>query len=106
MSDTDTGQAVADGRPGAGATLAASLGEAAQKRPRSRNVSSLKALVPFVRAHWGYAAAAGFFMLFSTAATLTITTAARQVVDKGFTSQSVAVLNQTFLQLGAMALLL
>jgi ATP-binding cassette subfamily B protein len=106
MSDVDAGQAVADGRPGAGATLVASLNEAAQKRPRSRNVSALRALGPFIRAHWGYAAAAGFFMLFSTTATLTITTAARQVVDKGFTSQSVAVLNQTFLQLGAVAVLL
>ncbi|MDB5429705.1 MAG: multidrug/protein/lipid transporter family, ATP-binding and permease protein [Caulobacter sp.] len=106
MSDVNAGEGAVDGRPGAGATLVANLSEAAQKRPKSRNVRTLGRLIPFVRAHWGYAAAALFFLLFSTGATLAITGAAKQVVDRGFTSQSVAALNQTFLQLGAVAVVL
>ncbi|MDP1739366.1 MAG: ABC transporter transmembrane domain-containing protein [Caulobacter sp.] len=86
MSDTTATETVADGRPGAGAALAQSLSEAAARRPKSRDVRNLGHLLPFVRAHWGYAAAAVFFLLFSTSATLGVTGAARLIVDKGFTS--------------------
>jgi ATP-binding cassette subfamily B protein len=97
MTEIPATDPVADGRPGAGAELAASLTEAAARRPRSRNVRTLGRLAPFVRAHWGYAAAAGFFLLFSTAATLGLTGAARLIVDRGFGSGSAAQLNQYFL---------
>ena len=86
MSDTNAADAVADGRPSAGAELAASLNEAAARRPKSRDVKNLRHLLPFIRAHWRHAAAAGFFLLFSTGATLSITQALRLVVDKGFLS--------------------
>jgi len=97
MTDIAASDPVADGRPGAGAELAAGIAEAAAKRPRSRNVRTLGRLLPFVRTHWGYAAAAGFFLLFSTAATLGLTAAARLIVDRGFGSGSAEQLNQTFL---------
>ncbi|MFA7262324.1 MAG: ABC transporter transmembrane domain-containing protein [Caulobacter sp.] len=86
MSDTNAADAVADGRPSAGAELAASLTEAAARRPKSRDVKNLAHLLPFIRAHWGHAAAAGFFLLFSTSATLGVTQAVRLIVDRGFLS--------------------
>ncbi|MGE5502721.1 MAG: ABC transporter transmembrane domain-containing protein [Ignavibacteriales bacterium] len=93
----------ADGRPGAGAELAQSLAEAAQRRPKQRDVRPLGHLVPFIRAHWQYALLATFFLLLSTSATLGITGAARVVVDHGFHGGSPAALNRTFLLLGAVA---
>ena len=97
MTETPATDPVADGRPGAGAALATSMSEAGAKRARSRNVRTLGRLLPFVRAHWGHAAAASFFLLFSTAATLGLTAAARLIVDKGFASGSAAQLDRTFL---------
>jgi ATP-binding cassette subfamily B protein len=97
MTDVSANDPVADGRPGAGAELAAGIAEAAAKRPRSRNVRTLGRLLPFIQAHWGYAAAAGFFLLFSTAATLGLTAAARLIVDKGFGSGTAEDLNRYFL---------
>ncbi|MBI5941976.1 MAG: ATP-binding cassette domain-containing protein [Caulobacterales bacterium] len=86
MSDTTAADAVADGRPSAGAELAQSLTEEAARRPKSRDIKNLRPLWPFIIAHWRHAAAAGFFLLFSTSASLGITQAARLIVDKGFLS--------------------
>jgi ATP-binding cassette subfamily B protein len=94
----------ATGRPGAGAALAQSLSEAAARRPRKRDIRPLSHLIPFVRAHWRDAAAAGFFLILSTSATLGITAAARMVVDSGFAAGSAAALNRTFIVLGAVAI--
>ena len=69
---------------------------AADERPKRRDVRPLGRLLPFLRAHWGDALWATFFLLFSTGATLGLSGAARLVVDKGFTSQSNAQLNHTF----------
>ncbi|HEX6859759.1 MAG TPA: ABC transporter transmembrane domain-containing protein [Caulobacteraceae bacterium] len=93
----------AKGRPGAGAELAASLAEAAQRRPKTRNIRPLGNLLPFLRRHWRDAALATFFLLLSTSATLGITGAARVVVDRGFHEGTSAALNRTFLLLGAVA---
>jgi ATP-binding cassette subfamily B protein len=106
MSDVDAGQAVADGRPGAGAPLVASLAEAPQKRPRSRDIRNLGHLLPFVRAHWGYAAAAFGFLLISTSASLGLTGALRYVIDDGLATGSLARINRTFEMLAAVALIL
>ena len=104
MSDTNAADAVADGRPSAGAELAASLTEAAARRPKSRDVKNLVHLLPFITAHWRHAAAAGFFLLFSTGATLSITQALRLVVDKGFLSADN--LNRYFCLAGLVVLVL
>ncbi|MDP1631423.1 MAG: ABC transporter transmembrane domain-containing protein [Caulobacter sp.] len=104
MSETTAGEARTDGRPGAGAELAQSLTEAAARRPRSRDVRNLGHLLPFIRAHWRHAAAAAFFLLFSTGATLSMTAAARLIVDRGFASMEG--LNRYFLIGAAVVLVL
>ena len=57
MTDTNAADAVADGRPSAGAALAQSLTEEAARRPKSRDIKNLAPLLPFIRAHWRHAAA-------------------------------------------------
>src|SRR3954471_20486803 len=94
------GQANARARPGEGALLAAGLEAEAQQRAGRRDIRPLSHLLPFVRAHWGDAALSLFFLLFSTAASLGLTGAARLLVDKGFASHSPAILGRYFI-LGA-----
>ena len=106
MSTTEIDQAVADGRPGAGAALVSSISEDAAKRPKSRDVRNLATLWPFMKAHWPYAAGAFVFLLVSVSATLGITGAARIVVDQGFLQGGAGQLNAAFLGLGAVALTL
>ena len=105
MTDVSAGEIATDGRPSAGAELVQTLAEAANKRPRRKDVRPLAHLLPFVRRHIGDALAAGFFLLFSVAATLGITAALKGVVDRGFAAGSDGV-NEAFLQLGAVALVL
>ncbi len=95
-----------DGRPGAGAVLKADMASAAASRPKRRDLRPLGRLWPFLAAHWGDAGLAAFFLLFSTAASLGISGAAKLVVDKGFGSQTAEGLNQTFAILLAVAALL
>jgi ATP-binding cassette subfamily B protein len=96
-----------DGRPSEGAQLSADLRQAAQRRPKSKNLGPLGRLSPFIRAHWTDAALAVFFLLISTSATLSMTAAARMVVNTGFArGGSTAAINHYFLILGAVALVL
>ncbi|MBX3481088.1 MAG: ATP-binding cassette domain-containing protein [Caulobacter sp.] len=106
MSNTEVDQATLDGRPGAGAALVTSIHEDAARRPKSRDVRNLVTLFPFIRAHWPYAAGAFFFLIISVSATLGITAAAKAVVDQGFLSGTGGNLNQVFLALGGVALVL
>jgi ATP-binding cassette, subfamily B, bacterial len=87
----------AAGRPSQGATLAADMLKAENRRGRSRDLRPLAALTPFIRAHVGIALAALFFLLLSTSATLGLSVAARLVIDHGFTSETGAALNLYFL---------
>ena len=106
MSDVNGAEtAGVDGRPGAGAVLVQSLAEAAQRRPKSRSIRPLIALWPFVRAHWGYGAAAFFFLLLSTAASLGMTGALKIIIDS-FGTGSAAAVNKTFEIFAAVGLLL
>jgi ATP-binding cassette, subfamily B, bacterial len=86
-----------EGRPSRGAALAADMTKAEDRRARSRDLRPLGALLPFVRAHLGLALAALFFLLLSTSATLSLSVAARLVIDHGFTSETGAALNLYFL---------
>jgi ATP-binding cassette subfamily B protein len=106
MSTTEIDQAVADGRPGAGAALVSSIHEDAARRPKSRDVRNLATLWPFMKVHWPYAAGAFAFLIVSVGATLGITGAARFVVDEGFLQGGAGQLNAAFLALGAVALTL
>jgi ATP-binding cassette subfamily B protein len=97
----------AEGRPSQGALLQADIRQAAQRRGKSRDLKPLGRLWPFIRAHWGTAAAAGCFLLVSTTATLGLTGAARLVVNQGFArGGSTQAINHYFLILGAVAVVL
>ena len=88
----------APGRPSVGAELRQQMHSAAQRRERSRNIRPLTHLAPLIRAHWTDALAALTALLVSTAATLALTSAARLVVDHGFThGGSAQSLNRSFL---------
>ncbi|WGM40496.1 ABC transporter transmembrane domain-containing protein [Caulobacter sp. NIBR1757] len=106
MTDTQSEQAILDGRPGAGAALVTSLREDAAKRGKSRDIRNLGNLLPFMMAHWGFGAGAFFFLIISVGATLGVTGAARAVVDQGFLSGGADQLNWAFIGLGAVALTL
>jgi ATP-binding cassette subfamily B protein len=96
-----------DGRPSEGALLSDNLRQAAQRRARSRNLKPLGRLWPFMRAHWGTAATALVFLLISTAGTLSLTWAARLVVNHGFArGGSTQAINHYFLILGGVAVVL
>jgi ATP-binding cassette subfamily B protein len=106
MTDVNGGEISVEGRPGAGAELVHGMAEAANRRPRRKDIRPLAHLLPFVRAHVGDALAAGFFLLFSTGATLGLTAAFKGVIDKGFASGATADVNSAFIGLGAVALVL
>jgi ATP-binding cassette, subfamily B, bacterial len=74
-------EAVAAGRPSAGQALAQTLDEAAERRPKSRNVRALGHLIPFAAGHRLDAAAASVFLVTAAAASLALTGAARLVID-------------------------
>ncbi len=96
----------AAGRPSRGAALAGDMLKAENRRGRSRDLRPLRTLAPYVAAHKGLAAGALFFLLLSTGATLSLSLAARLVIDHGFTSETGAALNLYFLGgLGVAALL-
>jgi ATP-binding cassette subfamily B protein len=71
-----------------------------------RDLKPLSSLAPLVRAHWGDAAAAFAALLISAASTLALTGALRFVIDKGFGAASRASLDETFLVLAAVAVVL
>jgi ATP-binding cassette subfamily B protein len=98
-----TTTAVAEGRPGAGEALAAQMDAAAHARPRRRDLRPLAALGPCVKAHWADAAASGFCLVVSTAATLGLTLALRLLIDKGVGGRTVASVDAYFLLAAAVA---
>ncbi|PTT06399.1 ABC transporter [Caulobacter sp. HMWF025] len=106
MTDVNGGEISVEGRPGAGAELVQGMAEAAARRPRRKDIRPLAHLLPFVRSHVGDALAAGFFLLFSTGATLGLTAAFKGVIDKGFASGASSAVNGAFMALGAVALVL
>ncbi len=94
------------GRPSRGAALASDMLKAEAQRGKSRDLKPLRTLFPYVGAHTGLAACALGFLLLSTIATLSLSVAARLVIDHGFTSETGAALNLYFLGgLGVAALL-
>jgi len=107
MSDP-TGEASAAGRPSTGQSLAQNLAEAAARRDRSRNISALRRLSPFVADHWGDASLAGLFLLVSSSATLGISAALRLLFDHltgpHAEAAGAAGVDRWFLLLGAVSL--
>jgi ATP-binding cassette subfamily B protein len=98
--------AVAEGRPGAGEVLAAQLDAASARREKRRDLRPLADLAPFIAAHWKDAAAAAFFLLFSSAASLALPLILRLLIDRGIPAHTVAALDHYFLLAAADAALL
>ncbi len=96
-----------EGRPSAGQAMAQTLAESAAKRGKSRNVSALGRLRPFLVAHWGRALASLVFLLLSTSATLGMSGAIRLVVDNlTKAGLDAATVDRRFLVVGGVALTL
>jgi ATP-binding cassette subfamily B protein len=74
-------EAVAAGRPTAGQALAQSIDEAADRRPKSRNIRALGRLIPFAAGHRLDASAAGVFLITAALASLALTGAVKLLVD-------------------------
>ncbi len=73
--------------------------QAAERRPKGRDLKPLRHLLPFIRRHKLEAAVAGVFLVLAAAATLTITGAARLLVDGGFSEGTTEAINDYFLLL-------
>src|SRR5262245_49571808 len=99
MSVADT-PVEAEGRPSSGAVLAGRIAEAAQSRPRRRDLKPLTRLAPYLLRHKGQAAIAVLFMLIAGAATLALPVAGRFIIDRGVTPRNLAETNHWFLVLG------
>jgi len=95
-----------DGRPTHGTQLAETMMQAAERRPKGRDLKPLRHLLPFVRRHKLEAGAAGVFLVLAAAATLSITGAARLLVDGGFRQGTTEAINDYFLLLVLNAVLL
>jgi len=93
------------GRPGAGAVLAEQMAEAGDRREKRRDIRPLARLLPYALRHKGHLAMAAFWLIVSTATSLSLTAAARGAIDHGFENGG-AGLNLWFLMLGANALFL
>ncbi|HJU26060.1 MAG TPA: ABC transporter, partial [Rhodanobacteraceae bacterium] len=79
--------------------------EGVGKRP-VRQLAALGALWPFMRRHRGLAGGWLFFLALSSAATLSLPVAVRHMIDRGFASHDSALVNETFLALFVVALVL
>ena len=101
-AQTDT----AEGRPGTGAELVADIRQAAGTRGKTRNLRPLVRLIPYLWKQKAIGAAMILFLLLSAAATPSMTFVAKKLIDEGFGSRNIAVLNQWFLVLGAVALVM
>ncbi len=91
------------GRPNPGASIVAQINEGKARRGARKDVRPLAYLAPFVLAHKGLALAAFGFLLVSTTMTLSLTGAARLVIDHGFGGGTAALLDRYFLGLMAVA---
>ena len=75
------------------------------KRP-TRQLAALGALWPYMRRHRALAAGWMFFLALSSAATLALPLAVRNMIDRGFASHDAALINGTFIALFVLALIL
>ncbi|WAC48071.1 ABC transporter transmembrane domain-containing protein [Asticcacaulis sp. SL142] len=93
-------------RPGSGSELVSQLSQAAGGRAKTRDLSPLKRLVPYLLRQKVDAGFAVLFLLLSSAATLGLTGASRFLIDNGFGSGNAAELNRWFLVLAGVAIML
>lgn len=93
-------------RPGTGAELIGQINSAAAGREKTRDLRPLMRLLPYIARQKVDAGLAVFFLLLSSAATLSLTGASRLLIDRGFGSQNPQQLNLWFVVLAAVALVL
>ncbi len=89
-----------------GAELAARIAHEAQGRSKGRDIRVLRRLLPFMAPYKGMIAGALAFLLVSTGATLTIPRAVQQMIDHGFSRENAGVIDQYFLFVLAVAVVL
>jgi ATP-binding cassette subfamily B protein len=104
MSDTPTSDP--QGRPSEGAALVSSIYEEAETRAKTRDLRPLTQLLPLIANHKGQALIALFFLIIASGSSLGLTGALRQVVDKGFNSGLVSMLDRYFFLAAAVVLIL
>lgn len=75
------------------------------KRP-TRSLAALGALWPYMRRHRALASGWLFFLALSSVATLSLPIGVRHMIDRGFASHDLALINRTFLVLFVIALVL
>ncbi len=92
-----------EGRPSSGAVLVAQIADNAKKRDNRRDVRPLARLAPYFLRHKGDVFLALVFLLFSTATTLSLTGAARLIVDHGFSGRDASAINTWFALLAVLA---
>ncbi len=94
MSRNDTAEAVAQ------------MEEDAKRRPRSRSLRPLRALIPFIRQYPGRVLAAFLALLAATAATLAMPIAVRFMIDNGFSTEDASSIDRYFLAMLVVAIVL
>ncbi|MFN3230329.1 MAG: ABC transporter transmembrane domain-containing protein, partial [Asticcacaulis sp.] len=104
MTDTPPTDLVKD-RPSPGKVLAEQLAESARKRDKSKDLTPLMRLWPYMRRQWGDGLLALLFMLISTSATLALTATVKTLVDH-LTAADAAAADQAFVLVGLVTLVL
>jgi len=82
------------------------MSDAARTPRPSRRIGALRELWPFIRPHKALALGWLVFLAMSSGASLVLPMAFRHIIDQGFGTASLAVINETFLALFGVALVL
>ena len=87
---------MSEDRPHPGAKLVEQIAQAAERRPKRRDLKPLRHLVPFIARHKAETVLASVFLLLAAASTLSMTATARFLVDKGFGKGTPDAINEYF----------
>ena len=82
------------------------MSNATSDTPRPRRIGALRELWPFIKPHKALAIGWLVFLAMSSGASLLLPMAFRHIIDQGFGNSSLAVINETFLAMFAVALVL
>ena len=89
-----------------GAEFAATVEREAQSRARSRNISVLLQLAPFMAPYRSVIALAGLFLLIAAVASLAVPAAVKDMIDHGFSKENAGLIDRYFLGLMGVAVVL
>ena len=88
------------------AEAVAQMEEDTKRRPRTRNLGPLRALLPFITRYPGRVFAAFIALLAATAATLAMPIAVRFMIDNGFSAEDAGSIDRYFLAMLVVAIVL